>query len=293
MINSQKKATISLVLSMFIFGTIGIFVRHIPMPSSLIALCRGLIGTVFLLVVTRATGRKLSREAVRKNLRYLIISGGLIGFNWIMLFEAYRYTTVATATLCYYLAPVFVILVSPLVLKEKLTAGRLFCALAALLGMVFVSGVPESGIPSLGEARGILFGVGAAVFYASVILLNKKMQDIGSYDMTIMQLGVSALVVLPYVLLTMEPAEIQVGGLSFLLLLVVGIVHTGVAYTLYFGSVSSLKGQTVALYSYIDPVVAIILSAVLLGEAMTVWSGIGAVLVLGSTFCSEILEKGR
>lgn len=285
---NKKKATFSLMLSMFIFGTIGIFVRHIAMPSSMIALCRGVIGTVFLLLVTRAKGSRISTQAVRKNIVLLIISGGLIGFNWIMLFEAYRYTTVATATLCYYLAPVFMILASPLVLRERLTAKRLLCAAVALFGMVFVSGVPESGLPSVSEARGIVLGVGAAVFYATVILLNKKMKDIGSYDMTIVQLGVSAMVVLPYVLATVDASQIQVSGLSLILLLVMGVVHTGFAYAMYFGSVGSLKGQTVAIYSYIDPVVAIILSAVLLREGMSLWSTIGAVLVLGSTLVSEL-----
>lgn len=285
---NKKKATFSLMLSMFIFGTIGIFVRHIAMPSSMIALCRGVIGTVFLLLVTRAKGSRISTQAVRKNIVLLIISGGLIGFNWIMLFEAYRYTTVATATLCYYLAPVFMILASPLVLRERLTAKRLLCAAVALFGMVFVSGVPESGLPSVSETKGIALGVGAAVFYATVILLNKKMKDIGSYDMTIVQLGVSAVVVLPYVLATVDASQIHVSGLSLILLLVMGVVHTGFAYAMYFGSVGSLKGQTVAIYSYIDPVVAIILSAVLLREGMSLWSAIGAVLVLGSTLVSEL-----
>lgn len=285
---NKKKATFSLMLSMFIFGTIGIFVRHIAMPSSMIAFCRGVIGTLFLLLVTRAKGSRISTQAVRKNIVLLIVSGGLIGFNWIMLFEAYRYTTVATATLCYYLAPVFMILASPLVLRERLTAKRLLCAAVALFGMVFVSGVPESGLPSVSETKGIALGVGAAVFYATVILLNKKMKDIGSYDMTIVQLGVSAVVVLPYVLATVDASQIQVSGLSLLLLLVMGVVHTGFAYAMYFGSVGSLKGQTVAIYSYIDPVVAIILSAVLLREGMSLWSAIGAVLVLGSTLVSEL-----
>ena len=180
------------------------------------------------------------------------------------------------------------ILASPLVLRERLTAKRLLCAAVALFGMVFVSGVPESGLPSVSEARGIVLGVGAAVFYATVILLNKKMKDIGSYDMTIVQLGVSAMVVLPYVLATVDASQIQVSGLSLILLLVMGVVHTGFAYAMYFGSVGSLKGQTVAIYSYIDPVVAIILSAVLLREGMSLWSTIGAVLVLGSTLVSEL-----
>ena len=169
---------LQLSLSMFIFGTIGIFVRHIPFPSSVIALARGGIGMLFLLLVVVLSKQKLSASDIRRNLLPLCLSGFFLGFNWILLFEAYRYTTVATATLCYYLAPVFVILVSPLILKEKLTAKKLICVAVALLGMVFVSGVLETGLPSAGEGKGILFGIAAAAFYASVVLCNKHIHDI-------------------------------------------------------------------------------------------------------------------
>ena len=207
-----------------------------------------------------------------------------------MLFEAYRYTTVATATLCYYLAPVFVILVSPMLLKEKLTKKKLACVLVALVGMVFVSGVVETGIPTLSEIRGVILGIGAALFYASVIVMNKHLKNISAFERTIMQLGTSAIVLLPYTILTEKVVLADVDMKSWIFLLIVGILHTGIAYAIYFSSMKDLKGQTIAIFSYIDPIVAIILSACLLKEAMGIYGVIGAVLVLGSTFVSEMSE---
>ena len=282
---------LQLSLSMFIFGTIGIFVRHIPFPSSVIALARGGIGMLFLLLVVVLSKQKLSASDIRRNLLPLCLSGFFLGFNWILLFEAYRYTTVATATLCYYLAPVFVILVSPLILKEKLTAKKLICVAVALLGMVFVSGVLETGLPSAGEGKGILFGIAAAAFYASVVLCNKHIHDISSYDMTIMQLGIATVVLLPYTLLTESIGDLQFTAAALGMLLFVAIVHTGVAYALYFSSMQGLSSHTIAIFSYVDPIVAIMLSALLLHEPMGISGIIGAVLILGSTLISGLPDK--
>ena len=281
-------ARLSIVVSMLIFGTIGIFVRHVPLPSSVIALVRGVVGTLFLLLFSRLHKTPLSRLAIRNNLILLILSGAFIGFNWILLFEAYRYTTVATATLCYYLAPVFVILVSPILFKERLSLRKGICVGVALVGMVFVSGVLETGISGSGEILGILFGVGAAVLYASVVLMNKKLTDVPGFERTIVQLAAAALALLPYVLVTEWGTKLDLSGPVLPLLLVLGIVHTGVAYVLYFGGIRELPAQTSALLSYIDPVAAIILSAVFLREGLRVSGFVGAVLVLGSTLFSEL-----
>ena len=225
----------------------------------------------------------------------LALSGAFIGINWILLFESYHYTTVATATLCYYMQPIFVILASPILLKEKLTPKKVICVLVALVGMVFVSGVLQTGIPALSEAKGILYGLGAALFYATVVLMNKKITNISAYDKTIMQLGMGAIVLSPYVMLTQNfaTATLSMTPSLWALLLFVGLVHTGVAYALYFDSMKDLKAQTIAIFSYIDPIVAIILSALLLKENMGLYGVIGAVLVLGSTFISELPEKER
>ena len=275
--------------AMTIFGSIGIFRKYIPLPSSLLALARGIIGTAFLLLLVLVIKRdKLSTEAIKRNLGFLVVSGAFIGFNWILLFEAYQYTTVATATLCYYMAPVIVVLVSPFLFKERLTPLKALCVAVALAGMVFVSGIPQSGFGGISELKGILLGLGAATLYAIVVILNQYIKDISAYDKTIMQLGTAAIAILPYTLLTENFADITFTPVAVCMLFFVGIVHTGIAYTLYFGSMSGLKTQTIALFSYIDPVVAIILSAVILQENIGLWGVIGAVMVLGSTMVSEL-----
>jgi len=291
---NNNRDKLMMIAAMTIFGTIGIFRKYIPLPSSLLALARGIIGTAFLLLLVLVIKRdKLSTEAIRRNLVFLVISGALIGFNWILLFEAYQYTTVATATLCYYMAPVIVVLVSPFLFKERLTPLKAVCVAVALAGMVFVSGIPQSGFAGMSELKGILLGLGAATFYAIVVILNQYIKDISAYDKTIMQLGTAAVALLPYTLLTENFADITFTPVSIIMLIFVGIVHTGIAYTLYFGSMSGLKAQTIALFSYIDPVVAIILSALILQENIGFWGVIGAVMVLGSTMVSELLGEKK
>ena len=281
-------ANSKITLSMFIFGTIGLFRRWIDLPSSLVAMARGAIGMVFLLLVLRLRKGKLDRAAIRRALPVLILSSAALGINWILLFEAYNYTSVATATLCYYFAPMFIILVSPALLRERLTARKLVCVCTAFIGMVFVSGVLQTGFSGASELRGVALGLCAAVFYAVVVILNKRLTDLPAYDRTILQLGISAVVLLPYVLLTEPVGELSFSLTSMLLLLVVGIVHTGFAYALYFGALPEVKAQTAAILSYIDPVVAVLLSALLLRERMDALGIAGAVLILGAAMVSEL-----
>lgn len=283
-------AKLKIMGAMGIFGTVGLFVRLIPMASAQIAFWRGIIGFLFLLIYMFITNKRPSMRSIRKNAWVLCLSGIAIGGNWILLFEAYRYTTVATATVCYYMAPVLVVLASPLI-GEKLRPKRLCCVAVALVGLVMVSGVMENGLPSAAELSGVLFGLGAAVLYASVMLLNKKLKHISGYDRTLAQLLVSAVVVLPYILFT--------GGFGFagmttndwVVLAVVGVVHTGVAYALYFDSMRDLKAQSVALFSYLDPVVAILLSTLVLREHFSLLSACGTVLILGSAAIAEQRKK--
>lgn len=272
---------------MVIFGTIGIFRRYITLPSGMIALSRAVIGMLFQLLVITVTHRQISVKAIRKNLPILCASGAIMGFNWILLFEAYQYTSVATATLCYYMAPVFVILASAVLFKERLTTRKLICCGIAVAGMVLVSGVLQAGLSGMAELKGIVLGLGAAALYASVILLNKSLKEIEAYDKTLMQLAASAVVILQYTLLTEDLNGIVFTPLMVTMMLVVGIVHTGIAYVLYFGAMGHLKAQTIALYSYLDPIIAVVLSAVLLKEEIGIAGIVGAVLILGATMYSE------
>lgn len=274
-----------ILTSMAIFGTVGIFVRFIPMASAGIAFCRGVLGCIFLLALMALTGKKPNLEDMKRNGWVLAISGAAIGINWILLFESYRYTTVAIATICYYLAPAFVTLASPLV-GEKLTVKKLVCIGVALVGMVFVSGVLQGNQKS--SFLGVVLGVGAAVFYASVILLNKKLSPIGAYDKTLCQLGAASVVVAPYILLTGGIYFGDMAPVSWIMLAVLGVVHTGFAYALYFGAIRDVNAQTAAILSYLDPVLSILLSALILRERLDIFSLIGALLILGSALYSEL-----
>jgi len=284
----KKSAIIKLSLAMLIFGSIGVFRRYIPLSSAWMACIRGVIGTVFLFCVVTVSKKRVNKQAIKKNLLLLLVSGVAIGVNWILLFEAYRYTTVAIATLCYYMAPVIVILLAPMLLKEKMTAKKSVCAAVAIVGMLLVSGIFDGGAVAGSSGKGIVFGLGAAMFYATAMLTNKFMKDISAYDKTIMQLSVAAVVVLPYSLITSGVQEFATLTVpQVLLLLAVGIIHTGIAYWLYFGSMDKLSGQTVAVYSYIDPAFAVVLSVAVLREETGILGIIGAVLILGSTLFSE------
>ena len=286
---TKDGAMLKLLLSMSIFGTIGIFRNYINMPSSVIAMARGLIGMLFLLLFMLFFRRgRISLASIKRNIWLLLLSGVCIGVNWILLFEAYRYTTVSTATLCYYFAPVFVIILSPFIFKEKFTLKKALCTLSAILGMFIISGILGGASANL---TGILLGLGAAMLYASVVIMNKFIKDISGEEKTLIQLGAAGISLIPYVLLTEDVFSMPTDSRSVALLLFVGIVHTGIAYSLYFGSFDKLKVQTAAIFSYIDPVVALILSALLLKEEFTLLHLIGSILILGGAFISEMPSK--
>ncbi len=290
--HEAARAKAMLILSMVIFGTVGLFRRYVELPSSVIATLRGLVGMVFLLIVMAAGKKRIGWQAIRKHWGMLLLSGAALGVNWMLLFEAYQYTTVATATLCYYMAPVLVTLASPLLLRERLSGGKLGCIGVSLMGMVLVSGVLDAGFSGSREWTGVLLGLAAAAFYATVVLCNKRLSGVPALDRTFVQLGVAGLALIPYDLLTEDIAALTLSSEGLLLLAVVCVVHTGAAYALYFGSTPYLPAQTLALYSYIDPLVAILCSAVLLHENIGLTGWIGAALVLGATIVSE-MSPGR
>ena len=292
--NSDAQAKLTLAAAMVIFGTLGLLRRLIDLPSAAISCCRGLLGCVFLLLMQCLRGRKPDWAALRPKLLLLLLSGGMIGFNWMLLFEAYRYTTIAVATLCYYMAPVLLIAFSPLLFKEKLTGRQIVCVLLAALGMVLVSGVLDGSELDDGAMNGIALALGSAVLYALITAVNRKyLGPVDAYDKTIVQLGAAGLVLVPYLLLTGGFAGLRVTPLSAGLMLLVSLTHTAIPYALYFGAMVRLPTQTVALMSYLDPITALLLSALVLHEPLSPAGLAGAALVLGATLLSELWARKK
>ena len=248
--DNRNSERLQLIFSMMLFGTIGTLSRYINMPSS-------------------------------------IISSTLMCCNWICQFEAYKYTTIATGTLCYYMQPVFYILAGAVVLKEKLTVKKICCVAVAFGGMVLVSGVLQTGL-HLSELKGVIFGVSGGFFYAMVVLINKYMKDISPVNTTIMQLALVSVIMLPYSAATGAFGEVSITTVGIICLLILGVLHTGIGYIIYFDAVNKLPTQTVGILSYIDPVEAVMLSAFFLKEPISIFTVIGAVMILGAAAVSEL-----
>ena len=274
-----------MVTSMAIFGTIGAFVRGISLSSGELALFRALMALVLIGGYLLIRGGKISLNLSKKDFILLLLSGGAMGINWILLFEAYKHTTVSVATLSYYFAPVIVTAVCPLIFRERPKLSQVICFAISTLGLVMILGVGSLGGNG---TMGVLFGLGAAVFYASVMLLNKFIKGVSDLHRTFLQILAAAVVLLPYVMLT---GGVHLGGLNgsgIICLITVGVIHTGVAYCLYFSAIKDLPGQKAALLSYIDPLIAVIISVLLLGEEMTLWQVLGGIMILGATLYSEL-----
>jgi drug/metabolite transporter (DMT)-like permease len=285
--NTTKRARFFLTLSMVSFGTLAPFVRNISVSSGELALYRAVLAAILIGTFLLITKQKTSFRALGKELYLLLFSGVAMGFNWILLFEAYKYTTVAIATLSYYFAPVIVTLVCPLLFHEKLSKKQILCFVMSTLGLSLVIGITNLGRGG-NDLRGIAFGLGAAVLYATVILLNKFIKGVTGIHRTLLQFLAAILVLIPYVLFT---GGVHLGNLDvtgWICLLTVGLVHTGITYCLYFTSLKELSGQEAAILSYMDPLVAVVIGVLVLKEPLSWQQLVGGLLILGFTLLNEL-----
>ena len=285
--NATKRARLFLILSMAAFGTLAPFVRNITVSSGELALYRAILASLLIGGFLLLTKQKMDFRSLKKELFLLLFSGIAMGFNWILLFEAYKYTTVAIATLSYYFAPVIVTLVCPLLFHEKLTRKQILCFVMSTLGLSLVTGIMNLGSGG-NDAIGIAFGLGAAVLYATVILLNKFIKGVTGIHRTLLQFLAAVAVLIPYVLLT---SGVNLGNLDLTgwgCLLIVGLVHTGITYCLYFNSLKELSGQEAAILSYIDPLMAVVIGVLILQEPLSWQQLFGGALILGFTLLNEL-----
>ena len=284
----EARATIAYVSSLCIYGTIGWVLSFINLPSEVVVLCRGLLGSLFLAVIVFAVRRRFDAALVRSNLVLLVVSGLCLGLNWVFLFEAYRVTTVAVASLCNYMAPIILVLLAPL-LGERLSARRLACVAVAFIGMILVSGVVEGGAEGV-NAWGVTLGLLAAVGFVGVVVCNRKLAEVPVYDKALVQLCAATVAALPFVVVGNWGVALQPDAVSIALVVMLGVVHTGFAYCLWFSALGALKVQSIAVLGYIEPVVSVLCSVFLLGQPLSALGWLGAACILGAAAASELLE---
>jgi len=287
---AMNKARLMLIASMAIFGTLAPFVRRISVSSGELALYRAILASVLIGLFLLITKQKIPFRQIRKSVPLLLFSGMAMGFNWILLFEAYKYTTVSVATLSYYFAPVIVTAVCPILFREKLSSKQILCFVMSTAGLVLITGIGDLSAGS-SHLTGILFGLGAAVLYATVVLINKIIRDVDGIHRTFLQFLAAILILLPYVALSSGFTFAALDGTGLFCLLIVGLIHTGVTYCMYFTSLKELPGQKAAILSYIDPLVAVLISVTVLREPLTLLQAIGGLLILGFTLWNELTPK--
>lgn len=282
----MKRTVATFCMSLVIFGTVGLFTRFIPVSAGELALYRAVLAAIVLGIYLLITKNPVPFRAMKKQLLLLLISGGAMGFNWIFLFRAYDYTTVSIATLSCYFSPVLVMIACPILFREKLTLRQILCFAVSTLGVVLITGIDGKG--GADHLTGVLFGLGAAVLYASVVLMNKYIHGIDGIHRTFMQFLGAIIVLLPYWAFAGGGDFSQMDTVGITCLLVLGIFHTGIIYCVYFSSIAKLPGHQVAILSYIDPLVAVLCSVLILKEPMGFWQWIGGGLILGATAFSEL-----
>ncbi|WP_370838729.1 DMT family transporter [Intestinibacter bartlettii] len=298
----MNKATIKVLIAMLLWGSLGVFVKNISLDSVEIAFFRGIIGSVFLgivLLIRMQNNKKLeennkledeNKKPGKKGIIILIISGMAIGLNWVFLFNSYNYITVANATIVYYLAPVIVIFVSPIFLKEKLTLKKVLSVICAMIGLVLIVRTGSSN-GNVNLTQGIINAFAAACLYASVIILNKFIKNVDDYTKTFIQLFMASMVLLPWVIFRNN--ILFDSPKSIILIAILGIAHTGIAYCLYFSAMKELKAQSIAILGYLDPVSSVVFSIFLLKEPFFVYQLIGGVIILASAIIAEKNPKPK
>ena len=277
---------VAMAVSMAVFGTIGFFVRNISVSSGELALYRAVLAALLIGAYLLITKQKIPFREIGKEARLLLLSGAVMGVNWILFFQAFRYTTVSLATLSYYFAPVIVTVASTVLFREKLTGRQILCFVMSTLGLVLITGTV--GFSGGRDLIGVLFGIGAAFLYATVILLNKFIKNVDGIHRTLLQFLAAIVVLAPYVAISGGSTLGTMNLKGWISLLVIGLIHTGVFYCVYFSSLKELPGQKTAILSYIDPLVAVIVSVTILGEPLTWLQAVGGLLILGFTLLNEL-----
>lgn len=288
--SAAGRARLAMIVSASVFGTLGLFVRRIEVTSAELALYRAALAAVFILLFFLIRRERPRLREIRGALWLLLLSGAAMGFDWMLLFEAYKYTTISLATLSYYVAPVIVTALCPLLFHERMTRAQVICFLMSTLGVALIIG--SGGVQGGGsDLRGIVCAVGAAVFYAAVILLNKYIRGVTGLERTFVQLLAAVVVLAPYVGLTSGFHPEVLSATGWVNLLIVGFVHTGLTYCLYFAAIRTLPGQESSLLSYLDPIVSVLISVLLLGEPLAPIQIVGMVLFLGFAIANEFTHK--
>ncbi|MCM3386998.1 DMT family transporter [Ureibacillus chungkukjangi] len=283
----MKNTYFKYVFALLLFGSNGIVASYILLTSYEIVYLRTLIGSIFLIAIFILTKQKLHILKNKAHFMYLLISGVAMGASWIFLFEAFNQIGVNIATLAYYCGPVIVMILSPFLFKEKMTRTKILGFIAVMIGMLCVNVQAfMQGTVSIG----LIFGILSAFMYVIMVVFNKKARSITGLENATGQLVISFFTVAIFIGFKQGFSVNIVDGNLFPILLL-GVVNTGIGCYLYFSSIGKLPVQSVSILGYLEPLSALIFSALILGEQLSLVQMGGAVLILGGAAYGELFRS--
>lgn len=276
------KDSLKYFISVFLYGTLGLFLSLINVNSDFVVFCRGFIGALFILIVKLIKKERFDLKAIKENLLYLAICGISLGLNEMFLFIGYKYA-VSLASLGNYTAPISVIVISAIFYKEKLNIKQILCAIASFIGIILISGIFTNNTSNL---IALVYGLIASIGFVALVFFNKKLGPMDQLDKTFVQLLFTSLTVLPFVFINKSiPTSFDLK--TVIVLLTLGVLHTGFAYILYFDALKTLAPIKIAIIGYVEPVLSVLIGALLLNEPMDLFGIFGTVLIIGSAIISE------
>jgi drug/metabolite transporter (DMT)-like permease len=220
----------------------------------------------------------------KKHFTCLVISGIAMGTSWMFLYEAYAQIGVSIATLAYYCGPVIVMALSPLFFNEHMTISKIVGFSAVLTGIFLVNG---NNLQTNGFSWGLLCGILSAVMYAVMVISNKKAKSITGLENAMLQLIFSFVTVAIFMQVKQGfviPSLMQ----NIIPVLILGVVNTGIGCYLYFSSIQQLPAGSVAICGYLEPLSALIFSALFLHERLTAVQILGAAFIIGGAAFGEL-----
>lgn len=283
----NTSAYIKYLCALLLFGLNGIVASHIPLNSYEIVFLRTMIGSIMLIILFLAGKGKFHIKENRKDALFITLSGIAMGTSWMFLYEAYQQIGISFSSLLYYCGPVIVMILSPYIFKEKMTAQKNAGFIIVIIGIVLVNNTMISG---KANKWGLFCGGMSAVMYFFMVTFNKKSEKITGIENSVIQLTVSFLTVAVFVLFK-QGFIITIPNDAWIWILILGLVNTGTGCYLYFSSLSKLPVQTVAICGYLEPLSAVVFSVLLLGEKMTAVQAVGAVCIIAGAVIGSAIRK--
>jgi len=277
-----------IIFVMIIWGSVGIFAKYIPLSPILLAFSRAIISIPVILILISISKNTLIKDLKLKDIKPLIFSGVLIGLAWWALFAAFKHTNIAIAILAYNMCPVYVLMLSPKLLKERLNRNHIINIVMAIIGLIIIV------VPSLNQNDsslwGIIFGIISGLLYSFIVIVNRRSSNsVDPLSSTLIQMIAASCTLFPIVLLEKPIIQLfSIGTHGLIMLLILGIFHTGIGFSIYFSSYKTLSAISVALLSYLEPVFGICFGVIFLRESLTIWQIVGGVLILGSTVFEKL-----